>query len=125
MKNYIFTLIAIAMVATSATAQNITFEDPDTLQGMLDQEPSIDTNNDGQISEAEAAEVTFLDLDRKFIDVFPEAFYFTALEEIILTRNFLEGTLDLSQNPELRIVIADNANFIDELILYTDGPSKY
>lgn len=104
------------MSCLGLSAQIITFEDIDAKEGLLEHDPVIDINGDGEISQEEAALVTDLDLAVEFIDVFSEIEFFTSLETLIIDRNFLQ-TLDLSNAPNLRYVDA-RMNLITEVIFF-------
>jgi len=113
MKNYL--LLLMLLISGIASAQ-ISFIDPDAKDALVNHNPVIDTNSDGEISEAEAAIVTVLNLEVEFINVFPEIEFFTDLEELYIERNFLEA-LDVSQNLKLRIIDASPLNDIVDLTL--------
>jgi len=119
MKNYLFILTLLFGVFTT-NAQIITFVDQDAKDALLEHTPVIDTNNDGEISQAEAAVVTVLNLEVEFINVFPEVQFFTNLEELYIERNFLEA-LDVSQNLKLRIIDASPLNDIVDLTLASNN----
>lgn len=118
MKITFYTLV-LALFCLQANAQ-INFIDDDTLPALLAHDPVIDTDNDGQISEAEAAVVTILNIEAQFIGLFPEVSFFTDLEELYINRNFLEA-LDVSQNANLRIIDASPLNDIVDLTLAQDN----
>ena len=120
MKKILFTLLLFTCGV--ASSQVITFLDIDAKEGLLEQEPSIDLNNDGEISQEEALVVTELDLSVKFIDLFPEIEFFTALEVLRIDRNFLQ-LLDLSNAPNLYYVDAE-VNLLSEVIFY-EGTTFY
>lgn len=109
-------VLLFVLICSFAQAQIITFEDEDAKEGLLSQEPSIDTNNDGEISQEEASVVLTLDLGTEFINTFPEIVFFTSLEVLEIDRNFLES-LDLSQAPNLKYVNAE-INLLTEVIFY-------
>lgn len=123
MKNYILLTILLLTSGQLCFSQNIEFVDPDAFDAMFEQSFTIDTNNDGLISQSEASVVTTLDISFKAIQTFPEIIYFISLENLFMRNNAYEGVLDLSQNPELSVVIASPFNQIEQLILAPE--SKY
>ncbi|MDR2206533.1 MAG: T9SS type A sorting domain-containing protein [Flavobacteriaceae bacterium] len=100
MKKYI--LILCLCFAGFAKAQNINIPDANFKNALISW--GVDTNNDGQISQAEAAVVTDLTVNNKGISSLQGIEYFTNLKSLSCQFNNLT-TLDFSNNVYLEYLV--------------------
>ncbi|MDR2205184.1 MAG: T9SS type A sorting domain-containing protein [Flavobacteriaceae bacterium] len=103
--NYLKTGLAVCLCAfaTFANAQNITIPDANFKAALLSHNPVIDTNSDGEISQAEAAAVANLNVNNKSISSLQGIEFFTNLSDLQCQFNQL-SILNLSNNINLQIL---------------------
>jgi len=75
------------LIQQLAIAQNLIFKDADFKNAVLNYEPRIDLNQDGEIQSNEADSVTILNLMKKNIHSMEDAYLFPNLIELALTTN--------------------------------------
>ena len=103
MKKLLLLLGLVAGTASFVQAQNVNIPDANFKNALLTQSFVIDTNGDGEISFAEAAVVTYLNLDEKNISNMTGIEAFVNLGIMDCNGN-LFTSIDLSQNTELSIL---------------------
>lgn len=95
-----FPVVTAADSGGATDNDNIVFKDAVFLQELIG--AGADKNGDGQISKAEAAAVTTIDITEKNITALDGIEYFTSLKELICVGNKIE-MLDISKNAELEV----------------------
>jgi Leucine-rich repeat (LRR) protein len=98
MRQIAFTLMANLLVASPLFCQNVDIPDANFLNALI--EDGIDTNEDGQISYAEAAVVTKLDISQEKISDMSGIESFVNLDSLYCWNNKLVN-LDVSYNTAL------------------------
>ena len=111
-KPFLFALMVIATISLNSCSKDnsgepwtddspiIQFKDPLFLEALIDSDEEFDKNDDGQISEEEAVQVTYLFIINSGIRNLDEIYYFTALSGLYCAENQLTS-LDVSKNTAL------------------------
>ena len=111
MKNHYLFFILLFVTLTS-NAQIVDIPDTNFKNALLNHDPIIDTNNDGEIQESEAESVTVLYVADKNISSLEGIQSFILLELLSCYNNQL-ATINLSNNSALRILECYNNNLLN------------
>jgi hypothetical protein len=111
MKNHYLFFILLFVTLTS-NAQIVDIPDTNFKNALLNHDPIIDTNNDGEIQESEAESVTVMYVADKNISSLEGIQSFILLELLSCYNNQL-ATINLSNNSALRILECYNNNLLN------------
>ena len=119
MQNIFKLTFLFVVISTISQAQNIVFTDANFKQGLLNHNPVIDTNNDGEISFQEALNTTIVDIGNSvnsnsnlflYVSNIDELQYFPNLTYLNCDSNFNIQSIPLQHLPKLEHLYAGNNN---------------
>jgi hypothetical protein len=129
----VFQIFCLVLVSFTANAQIVNIPDANFKSALLNHDPVIDTNNDGEIQQSEAEAVIIMSVDHKEISSMEGIQSFTNLVHLVCHRNELTS-LDVTQNSVLEFLwcfdnnltsldVSQNSN-LETLVAYNNNLSS-